>query len=461
MNKHLFFLIAWLITLTGCSQHSASNNDNRVAAVVNGVEITNRQVDYYYSKSSRPGISTKEAAILKRRILADLVRLELISEKAKEMKLDQSPDYAMDLYMTQKKVLASLAQKKFSEKSQKTTPQEADMLVKNNPALFSGRHAFVYDEILISGFNMALLESLDAMAEKGATKNQLLNELNSKKTAFRETLRMQYSEQVPKPILSIVSGLKPGKPQVVNLGNKLSMLLVLHEAIPSPLTGEQARNIAGRMIIQSRSQAAIKDELSKLVDNSKITYAKEYLKKIDSNDKQSDILKPNTERVTKKTSKTALLGGMYAITFVLAVLAMTAGMRAIADDRVWLPRLWKKTAQNTGDEKTEDQIKLEELNKAYHIPYSAPEVHTAIAIAMALAILSALIFESIFLWNKVALWLTFTSIASGLLVGYYATRLFSEKIAKKWSRKTYLIMLSVLTGGIIVVTFTIKLISAF
>lgn len=461
MNKHLFFLITWLFTLAGCVQNPASNDDQRVAAVVNGVEITNRQVNYYYSKNSRPGSSEKETAVIKRRILADLIRLELISEKAREMKLDQSPDYTLDLYMAQKKVLAGLAQKNISEKIAKATPQDADMVVNNNPMMFAGRHAFVYDEILISGFNMALLDSLDAMIEKGATKNQILNELKSKNIPFRETLRMQYSEQVPKPILSIVSGLKPGTPQVVNIANKISIVLVLHEAIPTPLTGETARKIAARMINQSRAKAAVAETMNSLVDKSKITYSKEYLKKIDNNDKQSDILKPNAERVTRKTNKKAFIGGLYAITFVLAMLALTAGMRALTEERFWMPQLWKKTVPETEENKTEDEKKSEALKKAYHIPYRAPESHIIIAVILGIAILSSLIIASMHLWNNLEIWITFICIASGLLIGYFASHRLTQQIARKWSRVTYLIMIFALTMGIVIITYAIKLFSTF
>ena len=106
----VFFLFAFVIA--GCSPHAGDGSDGRVAAVVNGVEITQREVDFLYQRASAPGASESVKRDQRRSILAGLVRAELLAQQAAKMKLDQSPEFPIALYNARRGVLAGLAEAK-------------------------------------------------------------------------------------------------------------------------------------------------------------------------------------------------------------------------------------------------------------------------------------------------------------------------------------------------------------
>ncbi|NTU53215.1 MAG: peptidyl-prolyl cis-trans isomerase, EpsD family [Chlorobiaceae bacterium] len=446
MKKHLFLFVLFLYALAGCSNDSVKSKNEKVAATVNGVEITERQVDYLCNRYAVQGMKKKDSTNLKLRVLSELVRMELFAGKAREMKLDQTPDYALSQYMAQKGVLASMAERKLSVKPQ-VSPENVAAVVQNNPLIFSKRKLFVFDEVIMPGNNLVLLESLDVMAEKGAALNQLLDELNSKKIPYRNTVRTLTSENIPTPVLTILNNLKPGFPQTVSFKDKLSMILVLHEAIPQPLEGAQAQRVASGMIMNKYNRDALSKTMNDLVDHSKIIYSDNYLKSLKNSKSGSPLPVPNASRVTKQYYKNTLTGSVLCITFILSFLALTSSMRAVSDNKRWLPNLKRK----------ENQAPVDNTAKAYYIPYKAPDSHRIYLIIIALTIISCIAFEIVVLQNILPIWVMLSCIGLGIITGYPLTRLYRLTNEAATSRTKYLVITVILTAAIIIATQILRL----
>lgn len=440
------FAILMFIILAGCSHEPPKGSDSGVVAVVNGVEITRQQVEYLYQRSAVPGVSKEESANLKRRILADLVRIELLAGKASEMKLDKTPDYSMALYTAQKNVLAGLAESRLAKNQSSITSEQAESVVQNTPQLFAGRKLFVYDEVLFPGVDMPLLESLDKMASNGATLNTLLDVLNAKKIPFRKTLIALSSERIPPSVLSILSQLKRDTPQLIaRKGDKISMILVMRNAYPAPLEGEQARRAATAMLEANLKNQALSKAMSKLLDNAKITYYDEYAKTADGNKTLAPLPVPDTKTVTRKLYKSIYLGSGLAVSLILSVMMITAVMRTFYS-MLWLPILWPDATTSA--------------NRAQH--YDIRQTATLTRRLYLLGLMSligvALIFEILFLWNKLAVLALLGWTAGGIIAGVIASRLLNAGIIRARSRKTYMIIASFLAVLILVsVVMTIRL----
>jgi len=433
MKKLTSLLFALLLgILAGCSHQTSKEPESGVAAVVNGTEITKRQVEYLYQRSAMPNMSDAESANLKRRILSDLVRLELLAGKGKEMKLDTSPDYSMAVYTAQKNVLAGLAESKITGNQPQVSADQAQSVVLNTPQLFADRKLFVYDEVLFPGVDMKLLESLDAMAMSGAPLTRLLDELNAKKIPFNKTLIALTSEKIPPQILSMLGNLKQNTPQVVaGKGDKISMILVLREAYPTPLEGESARRAATAMIASNQKNVAMATAMRDVLNSAKITYYDEYLKKAEGKSKLLALPKPDTEKTAQQLRKKILLGSGLSISFILLVMMVTAVMRTLFS-MAWLPRLWFGSAESIEQTQHYDIRATSTLSRQIYIG------------ALILLIAAAMFFDVRLLWNRIDVLTLFASMATGIIAGIIASRSLNIGLFQAWSRKTYLIIATIL-----------------
>lgn len=438
------FVILLFMILSGCSHEPTKGSDSGVAAVVNGVEITSQQVEYLYQRTAMPGMSEAQSANLKRRILADLVRTELLAGKASEMKLDKTPDYSMAFYTAQKNVLAGFAESKLAKNPSSISPDQAESVVLNNPQLFAGRKLFVYDEVLFPGVDMPLLESLDKMASNGAPLNTLLDVLKAKKIPFNKTLIALSSERIPPAVHSILTQLKPNRPQVVaRKAEKISMILVVRNAYPAPLEGEAARRAAMAMIESNQRNQALSKAMGELLDNAKITYYDDYAKTAVGNKTLAPLPVPDTKKVTRQLYKNIYLGFGLAASLILSVMMITAVMRTFYS-MLWLPKLWP------GATTSADKMQHYDIRHTTSLP------RRLYLFGVMSLIVVALIFELLFLWKKLAILALLGWMAGGIIGGVIASRLLNVGIVRGWSRKTYtitasLLALMVLVGAVITI----------
>ena len=96
MNS-FFYLLFLAFTIAGCSSEPEKKDVGRIAATVNGVEITQREVTTLYERSATPGVSEEVRRNQERAILAGLVRGELLAQKAVAEKLDRTPEFLIIL----------------------------------------------------------------------------------------------------------------------------------------------------------------------------------------------------------------------------------------------------------------------------------------------------------------------------------------------------------------------------
>lgn len=436
-----------LLALAACTQETARHTNGRVAAVVNGVEITKQQVDFIFNRTAAPNLSEADAATLRRQILADLVRVELFAGKAREMKLDQGRDYAMALYSAQKTVLAGFAENRFVG-NPKISSQAEDVIIKNNPLLFAGRKMYIYDELIISGVNLSLLETLNTMANQGSSITQLATVLNAKKIPYRLSLKALSSENIPQAILLILNGMTPDRPRVINAGGKVSILLSLRYSAAIPLEGAVARSTARALIAQNQRTLALSKAMNNLLNDAKIAYYDEYaVQKIGDRNLSAlpvpDIKKAERRAFRKHLSE-VVLGGQI----VLVVMALTAMMRSLYS-KLWLPRIWLNYDVSDEMRGTASDRYRPSGNKLIYL------------YGMMVLSFGGIVFGIVRLSGKISVWEMTGTLAAGVILGFVASRIFRIGEAMKWSRKTYAIVVGVLTGLLVVGVIAIMRLSNF
>lgn len=448
--KHFRFLfIVLLYALVACTQEADKSPDGRIAAKVNGSEITRRQVDYIFNRTSNPGLSEEAIANQKRRILSDLVRVELFAAKAREMGIDKDPEYLMALYSAQKTVLAGFAEEKLSKDMIKPpSEQEVDDVIQNNPFIFSGRKIYFYDEVLIPGVDMQLLDMLAVNVKNGATMDQLLMELKDRKIQYSQTLKSLTSENVPATILSILNRLQVSRPQLINAGNKVSIILCLRYSASIPIEGDAARKTARDMISQRQRVQSLSKNMTEMFNNAKITYFDEYALKETGNRKLVTLPVPDVKKVERKTNRIHLVGAVVAFQYILVLLSVTAVMRSLFS-KLWLPRLWSEIDLS------------EEERGAAHTRYQ-PTVNIRIYLYASIVLIVGLLgFELHSLLGKMPVWVLFAYIIGGLLTGIPVSRIYSLPVFRKSSRKVYLFVLAFLGLIIYLVSMIVARLSLF
>ncbi len=271
--KSLSATCLFVLALAGCSPNNGGGGDGRVTAVVNGVEITRREVDFL---CRRPALRDSDGVAERQRVLSLLVRKELLAQHALALKLENSPDFIVAMYEARRNVLAGMAERHIAAQSEKVLPESVEKIVAANPRFFSQRKLLVYDQVVIPSVDEPLLTSLNNDAESGASLEQLLNRINAKKIPFRRTMQALTTDQIDPGIFSVLSTSRLKKPRIVRIETKFSMILVLRATVPMPLDGDAAIQAAADMLNEQQRKMEVSKTLTKALDSAKITFFGEF-----------------------------------------------------------------------------------------------------------------------------------------------------------------------------------------
>ncbi len=421
--KSFFIFLLLALTIAGCSQHAGDGGDGRVAASVNGVEITQREVDFLYQRTSTPGASESVKRDQRRNILAGLVRAELLAQQAVKMKLDQSPEFPIALYNARRGVLAGLAESKIVSTAKPLSQETIQTVVEENPNLFAQRKLLVYEEVIIQGVNVPFLESLNASAGKGASLTALLDEVKAKTIPFRRTTRTLTSDQIEPAILKILSTARANVPVVMRVADKFSMMLMLHTVVPIPLEGQAAEQAAANLINARQRNIAFSQKMTDVVDDAKISYFGEFKPDAPgSKGKQQTVALPTPDpaRATSKLYRQIRFAALLTFSFTVAMLILTVSM-LILRGKLWVPRLWPTR-------------KKESPEFDYH-DYQASLLVELTLILIAISTLSALGYLLYLLWHTIPFWMMLVAAISGMVVGTGVSRLFALQQVQRFTQK--------------------------
>lgn len=430
------FWIFLFIAVCGCSSQSEKESSGSVAAVVNGVEITQGEIDYFARNSVASAAGEAESIVQKKAILANLVRMELLAQSAQKMGLDKDPDFTLAIYEARRQVLAGMAESRLVKGIKQVTPETANSLVGSNPRIFSDRKLLVYDEILIQGVDVPFLNSLISMANSGATEEQLVERLKSGNKIFQKTTRSQTSDKIQPVILDVLLKSKRNQPIIARVEDKFSMIMMLHTVLPVPLQGAQATQAAMSMAYAQQRNALLSKSMADLVNSAKITYYGDYAKTSAGQQKLAGLPVPDEQKAARKTYKSAGFGAILSISVMFAILVLTASMRILRGG-LWLPRLWPSSGISD-----EPKTQYEWAYEAYFIE----KFYIGIA---ALVIFAVLAFEIYLLAQYLPIFGIAAGILSGVLLGVAVSRVFSLGALKGSSHKVYAVLVALFTAPLI------------
>ena len=424
--KSFFYLFFLAVTLVGCSSEPDKKDAGRIAATVNGVEITQREVATLYERSATPGVSEEVRRNQERAILAGLVRGELLAQKAVAEKLDRTPEFLITLHEARRQVLAGLAEKSMLSSFKPLPDKALQAVIEQNPLIFAGRKLLVYEQVLMPVVNVPFLQSLNDAAGKGASLSQLVDSIKAKKLQYQQVTQTQSTDQMQPAIARILSSAKPNLPILMRVEDKFAMVLMLKSSVPIPLVGEAAMQTARNITSTQIRNAEFGKQMKAIVDASKITYfgafAPGALPK-----KGAGQLVPlptaDTKMLVQQESQSVNIGIMLGAAYTFAVLLLTFWMRLFLG-KFWQPFLSHKSKKVKSVE-VEGHIEDHHVDEIFHSGYKLPAYIRYFLFFDAAGAVFTLGYQMMLVWSRTPEWIIALSVVSGLFLGVVFSHIFS------------------------------------
>ena len=139
------------LTLTGCTQVKklvGGKPKGQVVATVNGQEITTTELG-----QEMGNFSSKDPKIVKaaqQQALQQIIMRDLLTQKAKEAKLDKTPEYTVQAKRGEQTLLVQLYQRKLAAGVTAPSRQDAEAFIQSHPTMFTGRKILVVEQVIAS-----------------------------------------------------------------------------------------------------------------------------------------------------------------------------------------------------------------------------------------------------------------------------------------------------------------------
>lgn len=284
LNKLLAGSLA-LMALAGLSPANAEPDKTQettvaappVVATVNGVEITRKELDYLYARTSPPNLPAELALARKRAILTELISNEALAQKAIEVELDRTPEFAMEMALAKRSALAEKVERQIVSKGVQVTPQNALDYVNTHPEMFAERQLLTLERMDLVKTDEELLDKLDKASDSGASLQRLEKLAQEARAQTRRQVLNSYSDRLEPQLLKVMLT-KPYKPVVIKFNDDKtrSSVFYVHSAVPAPLTGQQAVRAAGLTLMSKQTQATRLQGRQAVIGAAKVSFYGEF-----------------------------------------------------------------------------------------------------------------------------------------------------------------------------------------
>jgi EpsD family peptidyl-prolyl cis-trans isomerase len=263
------FLALALLT-QGCEEKSKpeGKNDTQVAARVNGDEITVHQIDGAVQRLGN--VPQDKVQQVNNQALKALVDQQLLVQQALKDKLDRNPNVMQAIEGARQQILAQAFIQTKAENAPKPTDAEISEFINKHPELFSARRIYRLQEINIQD---ALGKADLIRSQLTASKNveEFAQWLKAQNFKFNASQAERSAEQLPSAFATRLLNVKPGQAIIANNNGTLVVMLVA-AAASQPLSAEQAKPVAGHILMTQKQREIAEQQLKTLRSAAKIEY---------------------------------------------------------------------------------------------------------------------------------------------------------------------------------------------
>lgn len=249
--------LALVASLGACKKgDKADVAQGQVVAVADGKEITSSELNAELQSMNVPNNEqAKEQA--KNAALDVLISRTILTNVARERKLDQSPNYIMQKRRADEALLVQTLQRDIASRVTAPTRNDAMAFINATPDLFAQRKIYTLDQIAfaVPQGNTALLKSLEPLKTMEAVEQQLIEA----RVRYQRASGKLDTIQVDPNLMKRISQLPAGEIFVLpNNGALVANQITKVDVVP--FQGDQAIDFAMNYLQNKRvSEAADKD----------------------------------------------------------------------------------------------------------------------------------------------------------------------------------------------------------
>lgn len=276
MPRYHSFILSFCsaAALAGCGASSTSEAPTQVAAKINGDEITLLQIE-----QSLRGVavaSPEQAGLLRAQALETLIDQTLLTQKAKETKLDRDPQVVAAMEAARHRILAQAYANQVAGKVAKPTEVDVKAFFEKHPELFSERRIYQVDELAVPA-NAVSVDELKKVVEKANTTSEVAKWLTSKNVRFGTNRGAQAAEGLPMEVARQLNRLREGDMTVLELPNAIQVVHLL-KVQTAAVSFKQAQPAVERYLQNERQREAVLRELASLRGSMQGEYKGEFAK---------------------------------------------------------------------------------------------------------------------------------------------------------------------------------------
>lgn len=270
MKRRAAFAFAVLL-LSACEQPAPPAGS--VAAKVGDSAITQAELDAAVDRLGALGDA--ERAEARGQVLNALIDQQLVSQAARQDKLDQNPEVALAMAQAQRQVLVEA----YMERLFKTVaaPSEAEIrdYYTRHPELFGERKIYRVQELALR-MPPSRLAEVKAQLAQSPTMADFAESLKAQGIEARAGATVRPAEQIPAAVLAALGKMQNGQVALVQTGGDSVSVVQLQGSQLQPVTLEQARRAIETVLQGEKRKTLLESELSRLRSTGKIEYATGY-----------------------------------------------------------------------------------------------------------------------------------------------------------------------------------------
>lgn len=261
------------LTLTGCTQVKklvGGKPKGQVVATVNGQEITTTELG-----QEMGNFSSKDPKIVKaaqQQALQQIIMRDLLTQKAKEAKLDKTPEYTVQAKRGEQTLLVQLYQRKLAAGVTAPSRQDAEAFIQSHPTMFTGRKILVVEQVIASQPKLTK-EQVGTMK----TLEDVKGVFNSQGVQYQENISAIDTLSADPRLVEQIEKLPPGEVFVIPQGGAVVFNRVSSQR-SLPVVGDVAIRVATNALRNQKGQETVRNQLIAMREGaeSQIVYGAAY-----------------------------------------------------------------------------------------------------------------------------------------------------------------------------------------
>jgi EpsD family peptidyl-prolyl cis-trans isomerase len=271
MKRRACCAFAAVLLLSACEQPAPPAES--IAAKVGNTAITQAEVDTAVDRLGPVGDA--ERAEARSKVLNALIDQHLVSQAARQDKLDQRPEVALAMTQAQRQVLVEAYMERLFGTVAAPTEAEVRDYYARHPELFGARKVYRVQELALR-VPPSRLADVKAQLTRSTTLADFATWLKDQGIEARAGATVRPAEQIPAAVLDALVKMQNGHVALVQTGGDGVSVVQLQGSELQPVTLEQARRAIETVLQGEKRKTLLESELSRLRSTGKIEYATGY-----------------------------------------------------------------------------------------------------------------------------------------------------------------------------------------